>query len=84
MKALVSSKKMGLSIFSVELRTKKSYSTEYILSCVGGGDLRIFSQLRMSSTLEYGIEAEYRTQLVSVGPVHVQNMFHELIFKVNL
>ena len=22
---------------------KKSYSTEYILSCVGGGDLRLFS-----------------------------------------
>ena len=36
---------------------------EYILSCVGG-----FSQLRTSSTLEYGIEAEYRTQLVAVGP----------------
>ena len=34
---------MGLSIYSVELRTKKSYSTEYILSCFGGGDWRIFS-----------------------------------------
>ena len=43
MKPLVSSKKMGLSIYSVELRTLKSYSTEYILSCVGGGNLRIFS-----------------------------------------
>ena len=35
--------KMGLSIYKVELRTTKSYSTEYILSCVGGGDLRNFS-----------------------------------------
>ena len=43
MKPLVSLNKMGLSIYSVELRTKKSYSTEYILSCVGGGDLRYFS-----------------------------------------
>ena len=34
---------MGLSIYSVELRTKKSYSTEYILSFFGGGDWRIFS-----------------------------------------
>ena len=43
MKPLVSSQNMGLSIYSVELRTWKSYSTEYILSCVDGGDLRIFS-----------------------------------------
>ena len=43
MKPLVSLEKMGLSIYSVELRIKKSYSNEYILSCVGGGDLRIFS-----------------------------------------
>ena len=34
--------KKGLSIYSVELKTKKSYSTEYILSCVDGGDLRNF------------------------------------------
>ena len=40
--ACIHEKKMGLSIYSVELRTKKFYSTEYILSCVGGSDLRIF------------------------------------------
>ena len=43
MKPLVSLNKMGLSIYSVELRTKKSYSNEYILRCVGGGYLRYFS-----------------------------------------
>ena len=35
---------MGLSIYAVELRIKKKpYSSEYILSCVGGGEFRIFS-----------------------------------------
>ena len=43
MTPLVSLEKIGLSIYSVELRIKKCYSTEYILSCVVGDDLRIFS-----------------------------------------
>ena len=34
-----------------------------------------FSQLRTSSTLEYEIEAEYRTQLVAVGPGHINFLF---------
>ena len=41
MKPLVSLEKKGLNIYSVELGIKKSYSTEYILSRVGGGDLRV-------------------------------------------
>ena len=43
MKLLVSLNKMGLSKYSVELRTKNSYSAEYIFRCVGGSDLRNFS-----------------------------------------
>ena len=44
MKTLVSLKKDGVEyILSRVENEKKSYSTEYILSCVGDGDLRIFS-----------------------------------------
>ena len=48
--ACILEKKMGLSIYSVELRTLKSYSTEYILKCVGGRDLSIFSVMDVLNT----------------------------------
>ena len=65
--ACIPEKKMGLSIFSVELKTKISYSTEYILSCVDGGDLRNFSVEDALFTREENW-GEHRTQLVAAGP----------------